>query len=76
LVLSDPERLVSIARSLGRIQLVFAGKAHPQDEGGKFLIRRVIEISARYNSDLLRIAYIPDYNTERAGSLQAAWTFG
>ena len=65
LVLSDPERLVSIARSLGRIQLVFAGKAHPQDEGGKSLIRRVIEISARYNSDLLRIAYISDYNKER-----------
>jgi starch phosphorylase len=64
LVLRDPERLVSVAHSLGPIQLVFAGKAHPQDEGGKSLIRRVVETSARYNSDLLRIAYIPNYDME------------
>jgi starch phosphorylase len=64
LVLSDPERLASIAHSLGPIQLVFAGKAHPQDEGGKSLIRRVVEISARYSFDLLRIAYIPNYDME------------
>ena len=64
LVVSNPERLLSMARSLGPIQIVFAGKAHPQDEGGKSLIRKVVEISTRYNSDRLRIVYVPNYNME------------
>jgi starch phosphorylase len=64
LVLSDPERLISMARSLGPIQLIFAGKAHPRDEGGKSLIREVIEMSSRYASDALRIVYVPNYDME------------
>ena len=35
-ILSDPERPV---------QIVFAGKAHPDDEPGKALIRRIYELS-------------------------------
>lgn len=64
LVISNPERLLSMARNLGPIQIVFAGKAHPQDEGGKSLIRKVAEISSLYNSDRLRIVYVPNYNME------------
>ena len=64
LVLSDPERLISIARSVGPIQLIFAGKAHPRDDGGKSLIREVIEMSSRYACDALRIVYVPNYDME------------
>jgi starch phosphorylase len=64
LVVSNPERVVSMARSLGPIQLVFAGKAHPQDEGGKSLIRKLVEISSRYNCDVFRIVYVPNYNMD------------
>jgi len=64
LVVSNPERLVSMAGNLGPIQLIFAGKAHPQDEGGKSLILRLAEMSSRYNSDRLRIVYVPNYNME------------
>jgi glucan phosphorylase len=65
-----------IARSLGSIQLVFAGKAHPQDEGGKSLIRRVVEIASRYDSEWFRIAYVPNYDMEWVGSSRPEWTFG
>lgn len=64
LVLSEPERVISLARILGPIQFVFAGKAHPQDEGGKSLIRRVVEISEKSNCDVFRIVYVPNYNME------------
>jgi starch phosphorylase len=64
LVLSDPERLISMARDHGPIQLVFGGKAHPQDEDGKSLIRRICEVSARYNCEALRIVYVPNYDME------------
>jgi glycogen phosphorylase len=66
LVLSEPERLISMARSLGPIQLIFAGKAHPRDDGGKSLIREVLETSSRYGCDALRIVYVPNYDMEWA----------
>src|SRR6201993_770489 len=43
LLFQDPERLRRIASEVGPIQLVYGGKAHPNDEGGKNLIRRVVE---------------------------------
>ena len=41
LIFSDLDRLTAIARSVGKIQIVFGGKAHPHDGGGKELIRRI-----------------------------------
>src|SRR5690606_37217955 len=41
LLLSDPSRLTTIAERHGGLQIVYAGKAHPQDDGGKQVIRRV-----------------------------------
>src|SRR5262245_9842223 len=41
LVFSDTDRLIEIARDVGPIQIVFGGKAHPHDVGGKELIRRI-----------------------------------
>ncbi len=35
LIFHDLDRLKAIARQVGPFQLVFAGKAHPQDEEGK-----------------------------------------
>jgi len=31
LVFADTDRLVQVARTVGRIQFIFAGKAHPKD---------------------------------------------
>lgn len=41
LLFHDLGRLKAIAQRAGRFQLVFAGKAHPKDQGGKELIRMV-----------------------------------
>jgi len=60
LIFSDLDRLKSIARTVGPLQLVFGGKAHPRDEAGKFLIKRVHE-AARALGDALRVVYVENY---------------
>jgi starch phosphorylase len=61
LVLSDLERLTSIAKTAGPLQVVFAGKAHPRDHEGKALIREI-----HHAADKLRgrvaLAYLPGYD--------------
>jgi len=65
MIFSDLEKLEEVNRQ-GKIQLVFAGKAHPRDEGGKMLIRDIY----RY-IDLLKnkieIVYLENYDMEMAG---------
>ena len=43
LLLSDLHRLREIAKSSGKFQIVYAGKAHPADGGGKDIIRRIFK---------------------------------
>jgi starch phosphorylase len=61
LLFSDPDRLSTLLNDADRpFQLVLAGKAHPQDQGGKALIKRVVEFAAdpRANG---RIVFLEDY---------------
>ncbi|MGB7591314.1 MAG: alpha-glucan family phosphorylase, partial [Terriglobia bacterium] len=41
LLFRKPEQLKSIARNVGPFQVIYGGKAHPNDGGGKDLIRRI-----------------------------------
>ncbi|MEK6572507.1 MAG: alpha-glucan family phosphorylase, partial [Bacteroidota bacterium] len=43
LLLTDIERLKGISSKAGQFQVVFAGKAHPQDQGGKEIIKRIFQ---------------------------------
>ncbi len=61
LLFTNEQRLIDIARKAGGLQILVAGKAHPQDEPGKALIRQVVEKSANLSSDLLRIVYLENY---------------
>jgi glycogen phosphorylase len=63
LLLRDPERLARILTNPGRgVQIVFAGKAHSNDERGKQLLQDMIEFAARYEvSD--RVVFIVDFDT-------------
>jgi starch phosphorylase len=70
LVFSDLERLRDIARSVGPIQLVFAGKAHPMDFGGKELIRRVFNAARQLNGQI-KVAYLVNYDMALARLLTA-----
>lgn len=65
LVFSDPDRLRQIAREVGALQFVFAGKAHPKDYGGKDLIRRIFEASRRLR-DQIAIVFLENYDVEMA----------
>src|SRR5688572_13517527 len=60
LIFSDLDRLRSIARTVGPIQIVYGGKAHPKDENGKAMIRRIHD-SARKLGELVRVVYVENY---------------
>jgi glycogen phosphorylase len=62
LILRDPERLKAILTSPDRpVQLIFAGKAHPQDNEGKELIRNIIQFTRQHNAGK-HIAFLEDYD--------------
>jgi starch phosphorylase len=71
LLLRDAERLRRIlARDDRPVQLVFAGKAHPQDWGGKELIRDIVRAS-RLDAFRGRIVFVEDYDMSVARALVA-----
>lgn len=70
LILSDPRRLADIVRSVGPLQLVFAGKAHPRDEQGKEVIRQIFREAERLRGDL-DVVYLANYDMELAKTLTA-----
>jgi glycogen phosphorylase len=70
LIFSYPERLMQIKRDRGAFQLVFSGKAHPQDAGGKELIKRIMDHSENLR-DVIKIVYLEDYTMELAKLMTA-----
>jgi glycogen phosphorylase len=70
LLLSDPERLAEVAARAGGLQILYAGKAHPRDEGGKMLIRRIHELAEELGDDV-PLVYLPNYDMELGGLLSA-----
>jgi glycogen phosphorylase len=61
MLLSDGDRLRRIAKEFGPLQIVFGGKAHPQDAVGKELIRHVTEMAGSLK-DAFRFVYVEDYD--------------
>lgn len=61
LLFSDIERLRQVARQAGAVQLLYAGKAHPRDESGKEIIRRIFEAAATLAKDM-RVVYLENYD--------------
>lgn len=71
LLFTDPERLMKIATQAGGLQILFAGKAHPQDMPGKELIHSIFEAASRLKSDLLKIVYLENYDWSLGAQLTA-----
>jgi starch phosphorylase len=71
LLFTDPGRLAAIAAKAGGLQIIYAGKAHPQDWPGKELIQRVVAKAAELSNNQLRIAYMENYDW-RLGALLTA----
>ena len=58
--MADPARIRKIVESAGALQVVYGGKAHPRDDGGKANIRRIFEAAGELR-DAVKIVYIPNY---------------
>jgi starch phosphorylase len=63
LLLSDVERLRAIARKFGSLQIIYAGKAHPRDGGGKDMIHRVHQ-AIRALAPEVKAVYLPNYEMD------------
>jgi starch phosphorylase len=61
LVLSDLDRLERIARQVGPLQLIYAGKSHPRDETGKAIIRHIFEAAAALGKTV-PLVYLEEYD--------------
>jgi starch phosphorylase len=69
LLLRDPQRLLAILNKAERpVQLVFAGKAHPQDQGAKQILQQVAQW--KYDKSVRnRAVFLQDYDQEIARQL-------
>jgi glycogen phosphorylase len=63
LVFRDVAALRAIAAKHGGLQMVFAGKAHPQDGDGKAIIREIFRVRESLGKDI-RLAYLENYDME------------
>ncbi len=61
LLFQDLERLKRISAETGKIQVIYAGKAHPRDQDGKELIKRIYRAKQALENDI-KIVYLEDYN--------------
>jgi starch phosphorylase len=61
LLFSDLNRLKEIAAKIGPFQVIFGGKAHPSDGGGKAMIRDVFQ-AAHALQGSVQVVYLEDYD--------------
>jgi starch phosphorylase len=67
LLFSNLERLRKISQK-GKVQAIFAGKAHPRDEGGKKLIEQIYSFGKQLKGDV-EIVYLEDYSMDTAAKM-------
>ena len=65
LIFHDLEQLKKITAKAGRFQILFAGKAHPQDAEGKALIQRIFQAKEALRGHIA-VVYLENYNMEVA----------
>ncbi len=68
LILADLDRLRQIAKNAGSFQIIYAGKAHPNDGGGKDIIRRIFHAKKALRKTV-PIVFLDDYNLEVGGKI-------
>jgi len=70
LILSDLDRMREIAKNAGKFQIVYAGKAHPRDGGGKELIRKIFRAKKALKK-AVQVVFLDNYNMEVGGKITA-----
>jgi glycogen phosphorylase len=63
LLFTEPSILSAIAARVGRLQIVYGGKAHPKDEAGKKVIQHIVQLRDSLGPDV-RIVYLENYDWE------------
>jgi starch phosphorylase len=74
LIFTNEEELLRLAEENGGLQLIFAGKAHPEDGFGKNIIAHVIEAGNRLmerSGGKIKFVFLPNYNIEIAAAMVA-----
>jgi len=63
LFFTDIERLKNISSRAGSFQVIYAGKSHPQDRGGKELIKRIFQAQELLKPNI-KLAYLENYDID------------
>jgi starch phosphorylase len=70
MIVSTPRELIDVAKNAGPLQIMFAGKAHPKDEPGKDMIRRIVQAAKQLDRDVT-ILYLDNYDVTLARLMTA-----
>jgi len=70
LILADLDRLRQIAKNAGPFQIVYAGKAHPHDTGGKAIIKHIFQAKKALRK-AVPVVFLDDYNMDLGGKITA-----
>ena len=70
LIFHDTERLKAICRNVGKLQLIFSGKAHANDPDGKSQIQQILQTRDLLKNDV-PIVYLTDYDMNVAKLMTA-----
>jgi starch phosphorylase len=68
LILSDLDRLRQIAKNAGHFQIIYAGKAHPNDTGGKDIIRHIFHAKKALRK-AVPVVFLDEYNLDLGGKI-------
>lgn len=65
-IFEDLDKLSQIAEKFGGIQLIFSGKAHPDDKVGREMIKRVYDKMSQINRQKfpITVVYLANYNMQ------------
>jgi starch phosphorylase len=70
LLFHDTEKLIEITERAGKLQCIFAGKAHPKDFHGKEIIQKIFAVKEKLG-DKICVVYLPNYDMGLAKLLVA-----
>ena len=68
LILADLDHLRQIAKSAGQFQIIYAGKAHPNDRGGKDIIRHIFQAKKALRKTV-PVVFLDDYDMDLGGKI-------
>ena len=63
-ILTNLGKLEEIAQKFDGLQIIFSGKAHPNDQVGRIMIQKVFAKMAQIKNPKLKVVYLANYNMQ------------